>query len=393
MAAAAALSTRASLPTSSSSVAGASHSVRLSRACRAQTSRRVRAVRVAAELEQREIVYNPGEVIERAEAEYRAAQQERPSSLKLFSPSKVNLFLRVTRRREDGFHDLASMFHAIDLGDIMKISLSPSNEADSLSTNSADLPLGKDNLVIKALDLFRERTGCQQYFWVHLEKRVPTGAGLGGGSGNAATALWAANEMCGRPATEAQLLEWSVDVGSDVPFFFSTGSAYCEGKGEVIRDVPSPLSLSTPLLLVKPPEGLPTGSIFKGLGLAAGEEPAGEDPEALLKRLAEEGANSEVCVNDLEPPAFEALPRLKQLKRRLEATSRGKFGAVFMSGSGSTIVCVGSDEAPQFLDEEGFEDIFVSPARMITRDEGKWYTPGTDVAELMARSERPPDAI
>ena len=74
-----------------------------------------------AELEQKEIVYNPGEVIEKAEAEYRAAQKEKPSSLKLFSPSKVNLFLRVVRRREDGFHDLASMFHAIDLGDIMKV--------------------------------------------------------------------------------------------------------------------------------------------------------------------------------------------------------------------------------------------------------------------------------
>ena len=66
------------------------------------------------------------------------------------------------------------------------------------------------------------------------------------------------------------MLQWSVEVGSDVPFFFSSGSAYCEGKGEIIRDIEPPLSLATPMLLVKPPEGLPTGSIFKGLGLAAG---------------------------------------------------------------------------------------------------------------------------
>lgn len=68
---------------------------------------------------------------------------------------------------------------------------------------------------------------------IHLDKKVPTGAGLGGGSGNAATALWAANELTGRPATNAQLLEWSADIGSDVPVFFSRGAAYCTGRGEV----------------------------------------------------------------------------------------------------------------------------------------------------------------
>ncbi|GJP37385.1 hypothetical protein CLOM_g21795, partial [Closterium sp. NIES-68] len=131
----------------------------------------------------------------------------------------------------DGYHELASLFHAISLGDTLKFSFSPSNSRDALTTNAPGVPLDSSNLVIKALDLFRRKTGIQKYFWVHLDKKVPTGAGLGGGSGNAATALWAANRMCGDVASEAELLEWSADIGSDISFFFSQGAAYCTGRG------------------------------------------------------------------------------------------------------------------------------------------------------------------
>ncbi|MCI16132.1 4-diphosphocytidyl-2-C-methyl-D-erythritol kinase, partial [Trifolium medium] len=87
--------------------------------------------------------------------------------------------------------------------------------------------------IIKALNLYRKKTGTENFFWIHLDKRVPTGAGLGGGSSNAATALWAANQFNGCPATEKELQEWSSEIGSDVPFFFSQGAAYCTGRGEV----------------------------------------------------------------------------------------------------------------------------------------------------------------
>lgn len=152
-------------------------------------------------------------------------------SLKLFSPAKINVFLRVVRRREDGYHDLASLFHVIDLGDDMEFSLLPSgSSADALQCNMPDVPTDSSNLVIKALDLFRRKTGASERWSVNLLKRVPAGAGMGGGSGNAATALWAANEMCGRPATTEQLLEWAGDIGSDISVFFSRGAAYCTGR-------------------------------------------------------------------------------------------------------------------------------------------------------------------
>jgi len=157
-------------------------------------------------------------------------------SLKLFSPAKINIFLRVVRRREDGFHDLASLFHVIDLGDDMSFTVLPSDAGqDSLSCNMPDVPTDGSNLVVKALNLFRQKTGVTEKFSVDLFKRVPHGAGMGGGSGNAATTLWAANELCGRPASTPALLEWSGEIGSDVSVFFSSGAAYCTGRYEHAR--------------------------------------------------------------------------------------------------------------------------------------------------------------
>jgi 4-diphosphocytidyl-2-C-methyl-D-erythritol kinase len=160
-----------------------------------------------------------------------SSNQNSASTLNLFSPAKINIFLRIVRRREDGFHDLASLFHVIDLGDDMTFSLLPvGSTSDQLTCNFPDVPTDESNLVIKALNLFRRKTGATERFSVDLFKRVPHGAGMGGGSGNAATTLWAANEMCGRPATAEQLLEWSGEIGSDISVFFSSGAAYCTGR-------------------------------------------------------------------------------------------------------------------------------------------------------------------
>ncbi|KAH1202842.1 4-diphosphocytidyl-2-C-methyl-D-erythritol kinase, chloroplastic/chromoplastic [Glycine max] len=151
---------------------------------------------------------------------------------------------RITNKREDGYHDLASLFHVISLGDIIKFSLSPSKTKDSLSTNVSGVPLDDRNLI-------------------HLDKWVPTGAGLGGGSSNAATALWAANQFSGCPASEKELQEWSSEIGSDIPFFFSQGAAYYTGRGEVVQNIPPPVSLDVPMVLIKPPEACSTAEVYK----------------------------------------------------------------------------------------------------------------------------------
>lgn len=284
----------------------------------------------------------------------------------------------MVRKREDGYHDLASLFHVIDLGDDMAFSLLPQGStSDTLKCSDPTIPSDSSNLVIKALDLFRRKTGVNSFFSIDLVKKVPHGAGLGGGSGNAATTLWAANELTGRPATNEQLLSWSGDIGSDISVFFSTGAAYCTGRGEIVEDVPPPLPLETPMLLVKPPVGLATPKIFKSLDLS---KRSTEDPLKLLEGLGKSKVMPQsLAVNDLEQPAFDNLPELLALKQRLQKDSPGSgFSAVFMTGSGSTLVCMGGESKPAFLDEKAYSDLFVSPARLIVRKPGSWYVPSRE---------------
>lgn len=147
-----------------------------------------------------------------------------------------------------------------------------------------------------------------------------------------------------------------------------------------MEDVAPPLPLDTPLLLVKPPVGLSTPEIFKALDL---NRRSTADPRDLLARLATEGAAQELCVNDLEQPAFDRLPALAELKARLQDT--GAFTSVFMTGSGSTIVGVGNDQAPEFLSGTEYHDLFISPARLIVRKTGEWYEkPGSSAAAVGA---------
>lgn len=318
---------------------------------------------------QLEIVYDPDERINKLADQI---DKEAPiSRLTLFSPCKINVFLRITNKREDGYHDLASLFHVISLGDILKFSLSPSNTKDALSTNVSGVPLDDRNLIIKALNLYRKKTGTEKFFWIHLDKRVPTGAGLGGGSSNAATALWAANQFSGCPATEKELQEWSSEIGSDVPFFFSHGAAYCTGRGEIVQNIPPLVSSDIPMVLIKPQQACSTAEVYKRLRL---DQTSNVDPSILLERISTSGISQDVCINDLEPLAFEVLPSLKRLKQRITAAGRGEYDAVFMSGSGSTIVGIGSPDPPQFIyDDEEYRDVFLSDANFLTREENEWY--------------------
>lgn len=340
--------------------------------CRNSTTHIVKATSDSSKHDRKqvELVYNLDEKLNRLADE--VDMNAGLSRLSLFSPCKINVFLRITSKRPDGFHDLASLFHVISLGDKIKFSLSPSKSKDRLSTNVPGIPLDERNLIIKALNLYRKKTGSDKFFWVHVDKRVPTGAGLGGGSSNAATALWAANQFSGGLATEKELQEWSGEIGSDVPFFFSNGAAYCTGRGEVVEDIPSPLPFDLPMVLIKPPQACSTAEVYKRFRL---DVSSSVDPLTLLDKISKGGISQDVCVNDLEPPAFEVLPSLKRLKQRVLAAGRGKYDAVFMSGSGSTIVGVGSPDAPQFIyDEEDYKDVFLSEATFITRGDKQWYT-------------------
>lgn len=276
--------------------------------------------------------------------------------LKLFSPAKLNLFLRILRKREDGYHELASLFHAISLGDTLHF-IRTEDERDSLSSEGIPIPLDKSNLIYRALRLFREKTGSTLHARVHVNKRIPLDAGLGGGSSNASTTLWAMNELSGRVATIKQLTEWGAELGSDVSFFFSEGTAYCTGRGEILRSLP-PLPQNPHFTLVKPSFGLSTPHVYRMLKVDA--LPL-RDPQATLDQFY----SSNPCYfNDLEISAFHISPELKQLQEKLIQSG---FQHAILAGSGSSLFCIGEGK---FLPQ----DLYKQKVSGIRRNPGSWYT-------------------
>lgn len=263
--------------------------------------------------------------------------------MKLFSPGKINLFLEIIRRREDGFHELSSHFQAISLGDTLTIT---SSSIDQLSCDDPTLTCGPDNLILKAADLFRRKTGIPLYLNVHLEKRIPQQAGLGGGSSNAATTLWAMNELSNQVATKEELMAWADEIGSDISFFFSQGSALCGGKGEKVIDIP-PTTLLGPFWIIKPQIGLSTVDVFK----------------QHIKYPPAKAPRSNPYFNDLEASAFALAPDLKILRQQLSKT----FSHVLMTGSGTSFFCAG---------DKGENDFGCKcwPIRFVKRTADQWYS-------------------
>jgi len=154
------------------------------------------------------------------------ASSSSSDTLTLFSPCKINLFLRIIQKRPDGFHDLASLFQAIGFGDTLELTpLHDDSTNDIFECNMPGVPVDSSNLVLRALELMREKTGSSLHFKANLMKQVPAQAGLGGGSANAATAMWGANQLMGKPASLEQVCR-GVVVISVVSYSLSFHQTY-----------------------------------------------------------------------------------------------------------------------------------------------------------------------
>jgi 4-diphosphocytidyl-2-C-methyl-D-erythritol kinase len=199
-------------------------------------------------------------------------------NLKISAPCKVNLHLRVGERRADGYHDLESLFAALDFGDTLEFEVLKNPGICEILTDwrlpSAGFPNGNPappefpvpgsrNIVYKAVSLFRARTGFDRGLRIRLEKRIPLGGGLGGGSSDAAAALIALNALADTGLDREDLREMGLNLGSDVPFFLGGGAALVSGRGEHIEPLPVPSGLS--VLLVNPGFPSPTGLAFRRL--------------------------------------------------------------------------------------------------------------------------------
>ena len=166
----------------------------------------------------------------------------------MLSPAKINLSFRILGKRPDGYHEIDTVMAKLP-GLADEITITPAAEF-SFTCSDASLPTDGKNLVVKAVDALSEKSGQAQSFHIHLEKRIPHGAGLGGGSSNAATTLLALNGQLASPLPAADLQALAAALGSDVPFFLYSGAARCTGRGEIITAAPAPPG--HPIILFKP---------------------------------------------------------------------------------------------------------------------------------------------
>ena len=248
--------------------------------------------------------------------------------------AKINWTLRVTGRRADGFHDLETVFQTISLHDTL--TFTPSDRL-SLTCDDPTIPCDASNLVVRAAN------GAP--YAIHLEKRIPHGGGLGGGSSDAAATLIALHRA--DPAA-------ALALGSDVPFFLVGGTAYATGRGEVLTPLRNRSGVA--LLLLFPEERVMTAEAFRMLRRYS--EPVG------IERLREFDPlrDRELLINDFEEPVFEKLPSLRELKRRLYYAGARWAG---MTGSGSTIVGAFADAASRDAARTKFSDVRAEAAESV----------------------------
>jgi 4-diphosphocytidyl-2-C-methyl-D-erythritol kinase len=245
--------------------------------------------------------------------------------VQLLAPAKINLSLEVRGKRADGFHEIETVMLPVSLADTLDIACAGAGIAFTCS--DATLPCDDTNLVVRAAKLFFERTKNSSGVAIHLEKKIPHGAGLGGGSSDAATTLVALDALfdtrLGTPALSAMAAE----LGSDIPFFIYRSAAVCRGRGEIVE--PFAFAEKLPLLLVKPAFGVPTPWAYKRW--AESREIPGVSYAPQLFPWGK-------LVNDLERPVFEKYIFLAALKSWLLA--QPEVAGALMSGSGSTTLAV-----------------------------------------------------
>ena len=247
-------------------------------------------------------------------------------SIELRPPAKINLSFKIRDRRADGFHEIESLMTPISLYDRLTIRRIKGSEID-FHCSDPTLPRGSDNLVARAARLFFDATKLQAGVRIELEKSIPHGAGLGGGSSNAAATLLGLNELFGKPLAETRLAELGGQIGSDVPFFIFRSAAICRGRGELVE--PRALPNELRLVLLKPDFGVPTPWAYSRW-MNSRELPG-------INYGAQEFADI-TFVNDLERPVFEKHLFLAQTKMWL--LKQPETGAALMSGSGSTVFAV-----------------------------------------------------
>jgi 4-diphosphocytidyl-2-C-methyl-D-erythritol kinase len=288
--------------------------------------------------------------------------------LRLRTNAKTNLLLRVLGRRPDGYHEIETIFHTLSLADTISIEPTTSDEIEvdmhAESSTSGGLPIASDNLVSVAARKLIEADGRTRGARIEIVKRIPIGAGLGGGSGNAAGALGGLNEVWGLGLDSGTLARLALEIGADVPYCLSGGTALATGLGERTTPLTAPETLWFALGISNEP--LLTRAVYGEFEAHRDAADVGSGPMRLALGQGDVVAVAALVHNDLEPPAFRLRPGLAQLKSAmLEAGALG----VVMSGSGPTMVGLARDHdhATSIAEaaERSFDRVVVSSSRPV----------------------------
>ena len=291
----------------------------------------------------------------------------RPLTLPCFA--KVNWILKIFGRRKDGFHQLRTLYQMVDLRD--EICLTATRDATiTLEVQGYPVPADPSNLVCRAAELLRESTGrSEKGVRLLLRKRIPVGAGLGGGSSNAAVSLLGLNQLWNCGLSDRELSVLAAKLGSDVPFFLVGGMALGEGRGEIVSPLPDPPGKED-LILLFPKRSISTREAYqiKDWGRWKGQEVLTKDPaETTIQRFCALGTGKiwDFLENDFEPALFE---RYSFLRETAEALRSVGCERVMLCGSGSTLMGVGkppgwAESSMDLLDRWG--EVF--PCKTISR--------------------------
>ncbi len=242
---------------------------------------------------------------------------------KYTAPAKINLSLRVLGKRDDGFHKVDMVMARLDLEDELDFH---NSRTTTLLCDTPGVPTDESNLVFKAVREFEKVYGRKAKQRITLTKRIPHGAGLGGGSSDAGVTLRALNEIIGTNYDDEELAAMAANLGSDVAFFLNPVLSRCTGRGEIVKPMQNLATWSSPVVLLKPQFGVATPSAYKRFA-------ASRRMRAFPYGMQE--VDGLRLVNDLERPVFEKFPVLGFMKRWM--LDKDGVRAALMSGSGSTM--------------------------------------------------------
>lgn len=249
------------------------------------------------------------------------------------APAKINLLLRVLRKRPDGYHDLASVMQQISIYDELEYTMQ--QEGITLHCPGTDLPTNEQNLIYRAAQTLFNHTGYRNGVEIVLNKSIPSAAGLGGGSSDAATTLMTLNNLCSLGLSKTELIKLGAKLGADVPFFIFGRSAFATGIGDKLQTLPDLPQIN--MVLINPTFPLSTKTVYENLNLALTKKKNNYS----IPRFYALGDVVRELHNDLEAVSLKMHPELNDLKQMLR--KEGALGAL-MSGSGPTLFGIFADE-------------------------------------------------